>query len=93
MAKDEFMSQGNLALLRAGSPSWKLLASDDAPFCCAFLYHEFLEKNVRNLPEARLVLDMRAFLEEKHSLMKQFQKNLDIISSSIYNFKVKKKML
>ena len=70
MAKDEFMSQGNLALLRAGSPSWKLLASDDAPFCCAFLYHEFLEKNVRNLPEARLVLDMRAFLEEKHSLMK-----------------------
>lgn len=68
MAGDSFMDLDSLALLRTNSPSWKLLASDDAAFCCSFFYHEFLENNVRNLSEARLVLDMRTFLSEKHSL-------------------------
>mgnify|MGYP005835179741 CR=1 FL=1 len=68
MAKDGFMDLDSLALLRNSSPSWKLLASDDAAFCCSFFYHEFLENNVRNLSEARLVLDMRTALSEKHSL-------------------------
>lgn len=68
MANDSFMDLDSLAVLRTNSPSWKLLASDDAAFCCSFFYREFIENNVRNLSEARLVLDMRSFLSEKHSL-------------------------
>lgn len=69
MAQDSFMAQDSLALMRHSNPSWKLLASDDAAFCCAFFYKEFLEANVRNLSEARLLQDMRPFLLEKHTLL------------------------
>ena len=66
MAPNEFMSLDSLDMMRHTHASWKLLASDDAPFCCAFFYHEFLEQNVRNLTEAQLVMDMKPFLETKH---------------------------
>ena len=59
MAQDRFMALDALALMRHSNASWKLLASDDAAFCCAFFYQEFLAGNVRNLPEARLLMDMR----------------------------------
>ena len=66
MAQNEFMSLDSLDMMRHTHASWKLLASDDAPFCCAFFYHEFLEQNVRNLTEAQLAMDMKPFLETKH---------------------------
>lgn len=67
------MALDALALMRHSNASWKLLASDDAAFCCAFFYQEFLAGNVRNLPEARLLMDMRPFLKEKHALAKETQ--------------------
>ena len=67
------MALDALALMRHSNASWKLLASDDAAFCCAFFYQEFLAGNVRNLPEARLLMDMRPFLKEKHALAKEPQ--------------------
>ena len=73
MAQDRFMALDALALMRHSNASWKLLASDDAAFCCAFFYQEFLAGNVRNLPEARLLMDMRPFLKEKHALAKEPQ--------------------
>lgn len=36
MAQDRFMALDALALMRHSNASWKLLASDDAAFCCAF---------------------------------------------------------
>ena len=42
MAQDRFMALDALALMRHSNASWKLLASDDAAFCCAFFYQEFL---------------------------------------------------
>ncbi len=68
MAQDSFMALDSLALMRHSNASWKLLASDDAPFCCAFFYREFLENNVRNLSEAQLVLNLRPLIKEKYAL-------------------------
>ncbi len=41
MAQDSFMALDSLALMRHSNASWKLLASEDAPFCCAFFIVNF----------------------------------------------------
>ncbi len=43
MANDSFMDLDSLAVLRTNSPSWKLLASDDAAFCCSFFIVNLLK--------------------------------------------------
>lgn len=65
MAED-WMAPDSLAALRSGNASWKLLASDDAPFCCAFFYAAFLKENRRNLPEEELVRLLKGFLYQRY---------------------------
>ncbi len=63
---EEWMAADSLAALRMANASWKLLASDDAPFCCAFFYAAFLKENKRNLPEEELVRSLKRFLYDRY---------------------------
>lgn len=65
MAEEDFMSFDRLDVLRRSNASWKLLASDDAAFCCAFFYREFIREHRRNLPEELLLRDLRSALAER----------------------------
>lgn len=63
---EEWMAADSLKGLRMANASWKLLAADDAPFCCAFFYEAFLKGNKRNLPEEELVRLLKRFLYDQY---------------------------
>lgn len=65
MAED-WMSVESLSALRMANASWKLLASDDASFCCAFFYDVFLKEHKRNLPEEELVRTLKGYLYRRY---------------------------
>ena len=48
------MSFDEVAWLRDNSLAWRLLRADHAPLVLSFLYHVFVEQNVRSIPAAEL---------------------------------------
>lgn len=58
------MSYESLKYMRKVNPSWRLLASTNAPFAIAFLYKEFLLQNQREIAEEDLIARLDSFLED-----------------------------
>jgi hypothetical protein len=44
-----------IAVLRAGSPAWRLLRADNAPLILSFLGRVFIEENVRDIAASQLI--------------------------------------
>ncbi|ORU00717.1 hypothetical protein D081_0699 [Anaerovibrio sp. JC8] len=62
----ENMQYSFLVKLRNEHPAWRLLASEQCSFVAAFLYHEFMAKNQRAVPEDRLLEDLSNFIYDLH---------------------------
>ena len=72
-----FMEADALQSLRRANSAWRLLAADDAPFCCAFFYQEFIAENRRNIPEEAVLHDLQAFLYQYGGAEKREEENLE----------------
>lgn len=59
-----YMSFENLSALRQFNPAWRLLSADNAGFICSFLNQEFIQKNVRELSESRLMVKLDDYITD-----------------------------
>jgi len=69
------MSFSSLDMLRKSNPSWRLLSAKNAAFISAFLYQEFILRNIRQIAEDELIENLEDYIAQITASMKESHYN------------------